>query len=59
MVKRKIQNNMACACKNRNRAAAKATPTRKNTPASNGRLTSRKPQSTNGTRKTIIRRIGH
>lgn len=50
---------MACACKNRNRAAAKATPTRKNTPATNGRLTSRKPQSTNGTRKTIIRRIGH
>lgn len=49
---------MACACKNKNRVA-KTTPTKRNTPSTNGRIASRRNQVNNTGRKTIIRRIGH
>lgn len=54
----KNNDNMACACKNKNRVANTA-PTRRTTPSSNGKMTSRRPNTGNTGRKTIIRRIGH
>ena len=51
-------NGMGCACKNKNRSAAKATPSKRVLPSNNGRIATN-GNKINGSRKTIIRRIGH
>ena len=51
-------NDMGCACKNKNRITAKATPSKRVLPSNNGRIATN-GNKINGSRKTIIRRIGH
>lgn len=51
-------NSMGCACKNKNRIATKATPSKRVLPSNNGRIATN-GNKINGSRKTIIRRIGH
>ena len=51
-------NDMGCACKNKNRATKKVTPSKRVLPSNNGRIATN-GNKLNGSRKTIIRRIGH
>lgn len=58
LIEKDINDMGNCACRNKNRIAAKATPSKRVLPSNNGRIAT-SGNKINGSRKTIIRRIGH